>query len=217
MGNGNGSFLEQGPQPGMILDTRTGQWIQARSISSRIFYDTEQIVTPITAGVSYFFFRNLNFPAGARKTSVFTNMRTEQLFPSGWLPEIHKIGFRVLKLEEGVPAVFPTAEDMIRVLSEGAMTFTIGGQRIEAEGRLDMFPSGNGLNLFANSAAPIVDLSMVNNGVPSLAAVPDLPYPIKIANQNTFEVEVEFARATTLDADVYLLCELHTTLIQPIL
>lgn len=210
------SHIVPGPQPGMLLDKRTGEYLEAKQRSDRIFYDTEQIITPITAGVSYFFFRNLNFPAGNRKTSIFTNMVTQQQFPSGWHAMIWKVSFRALKMELTPGANdWTTAEDMVRVLEEGAMILRKANQRTEAEGRLDMFPSPDGLHLFANGPV-IPDISMVNNGVPSAAAVPALKYPIAIENMVTFEIEVEYPRGGTLDAFTYLLCELHTTLVQPI-
>ena len=96
------------------------------------------------------------------------------------------------------------------------MTFVRADQRKEAEGRLDMFPSPYGLNVFANGAI-IPDITMVNNGVPSAAAVPAMKYPIGLANQETFEIKVEYPRGVALDANTYLLCELHVILMQPML
>ena len=143
-------------------------------------------------------------------------MVTESMFPSGWHTVINRIAFRVINEELTVGgADFPTAFDMVRVLTEGFMRFTKMNQRTEAEGRLDMFPSPNGLNVFANGII-MPDIANVNNGVPSSAAVPDWIYPVVVENQTTFEVEVEFNRGIILDANVMLLCELHTSLVQPI-
>lgn len=211
----NGSTIIPGPRPGLLLDTATGEFMEAKIISQRVFYDTERLATPLPPGDEYFFFRNLNFPGGARKNLAYTNMVTQKQFPSGWAAQIMGISFRPLKLEEG--GVFPTAEDMIRGIAEGAMTFTRADQRKEAEGKLSMFPSPFGMNVFANSVAPIPDISMVNNGSANASSVPGMKYPIGIANQETFEIKVEYPRGVTLDADIYLLCELHVILMQPML
>lgn len=207
-----------GPQPGQIYVPGIGM-VEVKDWTEGPIYDTEQLVTPVGAGQTINFFRNLAFaPPLAAKDVRYTNMTTPSQLPSGWRAVVYGVGFRVLHNENVVGAgVFPTPEDVTRVLTEGVAQFITGNQKVEKEGPLTLFPCPFGISGPIEFAGPALhEVSALSNGTPALGAVPKMSIVIDLTNELTFGAEVTFPGGLILDANVFLQCILMAWISRPV-
>lgn len=210
--------LVQGSQPGTVYIKALGQWVDMKTWSQEPIYDTEIVVTPISAGDEYIFFRNPTFPTGARKDARHTNMIAQQQLPSGWYATVYMMSIHILFLETAAGSgIFTTAEDAERLYYQGVARFRTGAQKVEKEAPLIFWPSPLGLTGNIERTGPgLSTVGTLNNGVPSLGAVVPLELPIELTNELTFEGRIQFPGAVTLDNDVQIQFVLHTYMSKPL-
>jgi len=148
-------------------------------------YDTEVLPAAIAAGTTYQFFAGLNMTVtGVRKNLLDTNMTQQSMLSKGWRAVVYGIHFN---MAPGTPN-----DDIQLIFANGVYTFVIGNQKDEKQGLLLHAPSPYGLtgNMAIVAGAP-VEKSNINNGVPSLGAVPQ-DVPIDLYDQTSFRVDVTF-------------------------
>ena len=208
----------QGPMPGMVWLSATRQWVDMASWDQEVIYDSELVLTPVTAGDEYVFFRNASFPTGVRKDLRHTNMIAQQQLPSGWSATIYMMSVHVLFNETALASgIFTTPEDALRLFYQGVASFRTGAQKVHREAPLIFWPSPQGLTgNVERTGAAVTSFGTVNNGVPSLGAVVPLDIPIKLTNELTFDAFVRFPGAVTLDNDTMLQIALHTYMSKPL-
>lgn len=211
------SPLVAGARPGTIYLRSTGEWVDARSWNRAVIYDSELLITPFAAGNRQRLFANIAFPTGVPKDLRFTNMTTPSQLPSGWNAEVRGISVRVLQMETAVPGLFTTPEDVQRVLSEGVITFTTGNQKVELELPALMCPSPFGMTgVIERTGAALSSFSSINNGVAAMTAVQELPFPVALTNELTFQGTYQAPGGLILDNDTYLMMELWGVLSVPV-
>lgn len=210
--------ITPGPQPGQIVVPSVGL-VEISDWTEGPIYDTELLVTPVGAGTTINFFRNLAFapPAGIKDVR-YTNMTTPSQLPSGWRAIVYQVGFRVLLNEVVIGAgAFTTPEDVQRVLTEGVAEFITGNQKVEKEGPLTLFPCPFGLAGPVAFATPALhEWSAINNGVAALSAVPPMNIVIDLTNELTFTAGVSFPGGLILDNNVFLQCVLMAWIRRPV-
>lgn len=205
-----------GPKAGQIYIPSQG-WVQADSWTQEEIYDTELIVTPVTAGDEYVFFRNLTFPLGARKDERFTSMTMPSQLPSGWHAVVFHVGFRVLSMETAAAGVFTSPEDSQRILTQGVGSFIIGSQKTLKQAPLEMWPCPFGMNAsIMRTGGAVTTWSAVNNGIPSIGATPPNDIVTNLYDELTFEARVVFRGAMLLDAQTFLQCVMRSWIAKPV-
>lgn len=205
-----------GPEAGQMFIPTVG-WVQASAWTQEFIYDTEQVVTPVAAGTEYVFFRNLAFPAGARKDERYSSMTMPSQLPAGWHAVVYHIGFRVLSMETAVAGVFTTPEDSQRILTQGVGRFIIGAQKTEREGPLELWPCPYGMNAsIMRTGAAVTTWSGVNNGIPSVGATPPDDIVINLYDELTFEARVVFRGGFVLDAPTMVQCVMRVWMAKPV-
>jgi len=206
-----------GAEAGMINIPTIG-WVKAESWSQYPIYDTELITTPVAAGDEYIFFRNLAFPAGARKTRLYTNMNQSAQLPSGWQAVTYRISFAILNVETAAgTGLFTTAEDAQRILTKGVASFIIGNQKTEREGPLLTWPCPYGVNAsLVRTGGAFTQWQFINNGVPSMGATPYMDIVINLLDELNFQANVVFPEAVILDNNTYLQCLMDCWIAKPV-
>lgn len=210
--------LVQGPQPGMVFIKAIGQWVDMKTWTQEVIYDTELVVSPVTAGDELVFFRNPAFPTGVRKDERHTNMIAQSQLPSGWHATIYMMSIQIVFTETALASgIFTTPEDAIRLYHEGVGRFRTGAQKTEREAPLLFWPSPLGLTgNVERTGAAATSVGTINNGVPSLGAVVPLAIPIELSNELTFEGRVRFPGPVTLDNDTMIQFLLFTYMSKPL-
>ena len=208
----------QGPQPGMVYIKALNMWVDMKSWTQEPIFDTEIIVSPITAGDTYIFFRNSSFPTGVRKDLRHTNMVSQQQLPSGWHATIYQMSVKILFVETAAGSgLFTTPEDALRLYYQGVAAFITGNQKTEKECPLIFWPSPLGLTGNVERTGPgFTTFGTVNNGIPSLSATVPLDLPIELSNELTFEGRITFPGPVTLDNDTQIQFTLHTYMSKPL-
>lgn len=210
--------ITQGPQPGMLWLESRQEWVDAKSWNQEPIYDTEQLVTPVAAGVDIVFYRNLAFPNGVRKDLRYTNMVVTSQMPSGWYASVYMMCVQVLQTETGVgTGQFTTPEDVQRILMEGVMEFETGNQKTEKEAPLRFWPDPLGISGHVERTGPgFTSFSAMSNGVPAMTAVYPLELPIELNNELTFMATLRFPGGLTLDNNTFVQMSLHTFMSKPL-
>ncbi len=203
--------LQAGQKPGTIYIEAIDTWVDAKSWTDTVIYDTEQVVTPFAAGNQLIFFRNLTFPNGVRKDARYTNMRTASQLPAGWYAKVYAMSLRVLQQETGAgTGLFTTAEDVSRISVEAVGTFRTGNQKEERALPWLMWPSPHGLTGSIFRTGPgFSTWSHLNNGLASAAAMEHLTFAIELTNELTFEGIFTAPGGLTLDNNTMVMMELH--------
>lgn len=207
LGQGGGAIVP-GAKPGTIFVPGVGM----QSITDwrvAIVYDMEDLPIGIAAGQTFNFFRNLAI-AGVPKTLVQTNMVTPSQMPSQ-----HRAIIYGIHLMCGLQTVH---DDVKTIMASGYFDFITGNQKIEAEGPVWNFPSPFGLSGYVSQdglAAPR-ELSTINNGVPSAAAIGKLEIPIDLVDELTFQGRLTFPAAQVLTAITHMYVILRVYLQTPV-
>ena len=213
-----GAGVVPGPLPGTIYVPGIGMQ-EIKDWTDTIVYDTENIVTPVPAGVTYRFFRNLNFPApiAGPKQLRYTNMVSPQQLPNQWRAIVYGIHFAVVCEETGVAGVFTTPDDVQRIMTMGYAEFITGNQKIEKEGPLTTYPSPFGLTgVIATTGPAAREWSYINNGQAAVGALPPSKIIVDLINELTFFATVQFETAMVLDANTMLMCILRAFVSKPV-
>ena len=205
-----------GPVPGTFYVPTIGM-LEVKDWTETVIYDTERLITPIAAGFTYTFFRNLAFPTGVRKLLRETNMITPQQLPSKWRAIVYGISFAVNPAETAVAGTFTTPDDVQRVMTNGYCEFRTGNQKTEKEGPIITWPSPFGLTGPIATTGPAArEWGWINNGVPSVGALPPMKIIVDLIDELTFFSTVQFESAVILDANVDLVCMLRCFLSKPV-
>lgn len=203
--------LQPGQKPGTIYIEALDEWVDAKTWSDTVIYDTEQIVTPFAAGNQLVMFRNLAFPAGVRKDLRYTNMVTPSQLPSGWYAKVWAMSVRVLQTETALGSgLFTTHTDVQRILTESVVTFRTGNQKIERELPALMWQGPHGISGVVEVTGPgFSQWSALSNGVPSGAALIEMNYPVELTNEITFDAIFTAPGGLQLDNNTFVMIELH--------
>lgn len=197
-----------GPGPGMVFVPGLGMQ-KITDWTEGILYDTEQLPVAIATGQTFTFFRNMAI-AGVPKTRLQTNMDTPSQMPSGWRGIVY--GMHVMCQPGTVHA------DVQAIMANGYAQFITGGTKREKEGPLWSWPSPFGLTglVSQDGLAVASEISDMNNGVPSPAAIGRMQIPIDLIDELTFEGQVTFHVATALTAPVMLYFVLRAFINKPV-
>lgn len=207
--------ISPGPMPGQIYVPGAGL-VEVKDWTQEPVYDTELLVTPIAAGTTYTFFRNLNI-AAVPKDARYTNMVTTQQLPSGWRAIVHGVHFKVLPMEVAGAGIPTTPEDMQRITYQGVVEFVTGNSKIERQGPMDMFPDPYGLSgPMAFAGGVLHEFSNLSNGVPSLGAMQKDDIVIDLTNELTFFATATFPGGLVLDNNCFLRCTLRAFVSKPV-
>lgn len=205
-----GSPIQAGPQPGMLWLEAEQRYVDARSWSDEVLYDSENLVTPVAAGAQTVFFRNLAI-AGVNKDRRHTNMTTPNQLPTGWYAKVWGVSLRVHEFETVAGGgLFTTPEDVKRILTEGVLELTTGNLKTERWLPALMNPSPYGMTgtAFRTGAAATL-FSAINNGVPAQSAFMELTFPIELSNEMVFQGILTFPGGLVLDNNTMVIVELH--------
>lgn len=204
------SPLQPGPQPGMIWVDALNDYVDARSWTDTVLYDTENLVTPVAAGAITTYFRNLAI-AGVAKDMRMTNMTTPSQLPTGWYAKVWAVSVRVLERETALGSgLFTTPEDVKRILVEGVLQLMTGNLKTERFLPVLMNPSPYGMTGLAfRTGAAATLFSAVNNGVPASGAMYELTFPIELSNELVFQAFMTFPGGLQLDNNTQVMVELH--------
>lgn len=154
-----------------------------------VIYDQVTLVTSITAGTEYVWFRDL-----AGKNKFQTNMTQQAALPQGNEAIVYRIN--VMPDVKAIPA------DIEKVIAGGYGAFVMDDDNTRKEGPLPIFASAYGL--YGNMMTTVNDSveGVVSNGVPSPGAQPRLMIPEYIAEGRTFRFSMWFFTAVTLSEDM---------------
>jgi len=203
-----GGAIVPGATPGTIFVPGVGMQ-KITDWRVHIIYDMEDLPVAIAAGQQFNFYRNLAI-AGVPKTLVQTNIVTPSQLPSG-----HRAIVYGIHLMCGLQTIH---NDVKTIMSGGYFDFITGNQKIEAEGPLWNFPSPFGLSGYVSQDGLGVpnELSTINNGIPSAAAVGKLEIPIDLVGELTFQGRLTFPAAQALTAVTHMYCVLRCYLQTPV-
>ncbi len=212
------SPMQAGPQPGMVWIDAIKQWVDMKTWTQEPIYDTEIVLTPVTAGDEYTFFRDPAFPTGIRKDLRHTNMVSQRQLPSGWAAIVYQISIHIRFAETAsASGLFTTPEDAQRLFYEGVARFITGDQRVEKEAPLIFWPSPNGLTGNVERTGPgFSPFGTVNIGIAALSAAIPLDLPIKLSNELTFDGRIRFPGGMALDNNTQIQMVLHTYMSKPL-
>jgi hypothetical protein len=203
-----GGAVVPGQEPGTIFIPGLGMQ-RITDWRDAIIYDMETLPAAIATGQQFQFFRNLAI-AGVPKTLLQTNIVTPSALPSG-----HRAIICGIHIDCALNTVH---DDVKAIMNAGYFEFITGNQKLEANGPVWSFPSPYGLNGYVSQdglAAPR-ELSTINNGVPSMAAVGKMSIPIDLVNQLTFQGTLTFFQAVALTVPVNLYVTLRGWLQTPV-
>ncbi len=158
-----------------------------------VFYDRQTTSAGSTTSGTYFYFTT---PIGGTKTKSDTNLVQANRLPPPQAFSVSSIGF--------VFATNMLHSDIRQMILNYFFEFKIG-QKVFAEGSLDLFPGGVGLmGAVSTNHATTALVSVLNNGDPSLLATRRFPdYPRIIPANVFFGLNVISGAATfTLAATV---------------
>jgi len=212
------SPLQAGAQPGSIWIEALQTWVDAKTWSDGVIYDTELVQTPFAAGAELWFFRSATFATGVRKDERYTNIVTPNSLPSGWYAKIHAMSIRVLQTETAAGSgLFTTAEDVQRIMHEGVAWLYTANEKTERALPIMMWQSPYGLTGSISRTGPAwTTWSVINNGVPSQGAIDEMRYPVELSNELTFQGRLRFPGGLTLDNNCMVMMELHCIQSRPL-
>ncbi len=210
--------MRAGPLPGMAWIEALGQYVDMKTWTQEPIYDTETVITPVTAGDEYIFFRDPAFPTGIRKDLRHTNMVSQRQLPSGWSAKVYQMSIHIRFAETASGSgLFTTPEDAQRLFYEGVARFMTGDQRVEKEAPLIFWPSPNGLTHNVERTGPgFSQFGTVNNGIAALSAAIPMDLPITLSNELTFDGRIRFPGGMTLDNNTQIQFVLHTYMSKPL-
>lgn len=185
--------ITPGPQSGEIWVPGIRELQRVTDWTEGIIYDSMLLPATITAGQTISFFQSLMI-AGIPKTNSQSNMQTPSQLPSRWRMVVNGIHIQ--------PAIGTPVDDILALFESGYFRFQTGGAKTEKEGPLWTFPSPygiTGIHSIDGHAAPR-EVSMINNGVPSPAAMGLMQLPIDLADEQIFVGEMSWDALTTLTA-----------------
>lgn len=196
-----GGGVVPGAKPGTIFIPGMGMQ-QITDWRVHQIYDMETLPIAIAAGQQFFYFRNLAI-AGVPKTPLQTNIVTPSQLPSGHRAIVY--GFHWMC------ALNTVHDDVKAIMANAHVDLVTGNTKEEFAGPIWQYPSPYGLTGYVSQDGLFAprELSTINNGVPSPAALGKLEIPVDLVDELTFQARLTFYNAVVLTAPVNLYCVLR--------
>jgi hypothetical protein len=174
-----GNPVVPGQRAGELFIPSLNQTIQLVEWREGDFYDTIQTSASPTAGVQYEFFRDLS-----NKNLQHTNFKKQRNIPSGTTLIMTRIGVMV---NQALGANLALDVEMLKILHAATLSFKIN-DRLITEGPLVVYPSGYGVT----GSTTRTNTGVVTNGVPSVAAAPNLLVAQNVKESDDLTATVTF-------------------------